>query len=95
MLLGLVLAALSVRASQLPLSSPSYSSHVPDQYYELPREIKRVAVIGAGPNGLLQAATLLDHGFQVRLFEKAPKPGGVWLYTDKTPIPAPFKHVFS
>lgn len=59
-------------------------------YYQLPHTIKRVAVIGAGPAGLPQTAALLDAGFQVRMFERAQRPGGQWLYTDNTPIPAPF-----
>ncbi|KAF9511430.1 hypothetical protein BS47DRAFT_1383429 [Hydnum rufescens UP504] len=52
--------------------------------------IRRVAVIGAGPSGLQSAATLLEHGFEVRLFERRPKPGGNWFYSALTPLPAAF-----
>lgn len=61
-----------------------------DEYYVFPHPIKRVAVIGAGPTGLQHAATLLEHGFEVRLFERAPMPGGQWLYSDKVPVHAAF-----
>ncbi|KAF8309306.1 FAD/NAD(P)-binding domain-containing protein [Clavulina sp. PMI_390] len=61
-----------------------------DNYYHLPNEIRRVAVIGAGPAGLQFTSTLIKHGFEVRLFERAPNPGGVWQYTDKIPIPVSF-----
>lgn len=93
-LCSLLLAALAAQATQLPLASQghdnSQSYYLESQYYELPYEVKRVAVIGAGPNGLQHAATLLEHGFEVKLFEQAPQPGGIWLYTEKTAIPAPF-----
>lgn len=75
--------------AQSTLQSPLHHS----DYYQLPHAIHRVAVIGAGPTGLQQTAALLDAGFQVRMFERAPKPGGQWLYTDKTPISAPFPYV--
>ncbi|KAF5364604.1 hypothetical protein D9758_005614 [Tetrapyrgos nigripes] len=48
--------------------------------------IKRVAVIGAGPAGLLAATELVAHNFTVRLFEKAPGPGGNWLYSEQIPV---------
>lgn len=53
-------------------------------------EIRRVAVIGAGPSGLQAAAALIDHGKQVRLFERTPTPGGNWNYNRITPLPAAF-----
>ncbi|KAJ7474928.1 FAD/NAD-P-binding domain-containing protein [Mycena latifolia] len=47
--------------------------------------IRRVAVIGAGPAGLQAAAHLLAANLTVRLFERAPLPGGIWFYTEETP----------
>lgn len=64
-----------------------------DSHYQFERKIERVAVIGAGPSGLQRAAALIEHGFQVRLFERAPKPGGQWFYTDEIPVSAPFPYV--
>lgn len=61
-------------------------------YYELNTKIERVAVIGAGPSGLLHASTLIENGFQVRLFDRAPNPGGNWYYSEKAPIPASFPY---
>lgn len=88
-LLALVLASLGVLppafARQAPLSNGER-----DDWLYAPNQLKRVAVIGAGPSGLMHAATLIEQGFEVRLFERAPKPGGQWFYTDKTPVSAPF-----
>ncbi|KAJ7471623.1 FAD/NAD-P-binding domain-containing protein [Mycena galericulata] len=50
-----------------------------------PHPINRVAVIGAGPAGLQAAAYLLAENLSVRLFERAPSPGGNWFYTEETP----------
>lgn len=77
-----------VNARQHPLTSAPLPRD--DDSFEFSNKVERVAVIGAGPNGLLHAATLLSNGFQVRLFERAPRPGGTWFYTDKTPVAAPF-----
>lgn len=64
-------------------------------YFRFPHEIRRVAVIGAGAAGLQQASALIDQGFKVRLFERKPTPGGVWTYSTKTPVRAPFPYVSS
>ncbi|KAJ7150663.1 FAD/NAD-P-binding domain-containing protein [Mycena filopes] len=51
-----------------------------------PRQITRVAVIGAGPAGLQAAVHLLEANLTVRLFERAPLPGGNWFYTEETAV---------
>lgn len=38
----------------------------------------RVVVIGGGVAGLVSAKVLMQDGFDVTVFEKAPTPGGVW-----------------
>lgn len=84
------LALGAAQASQTPLTgSGTHESHS-DDWFDFASQIKRVAVIGAGANGLIHASTLLKAGFEVRLFERAPKPGGQWFYTDKTPVHAAF-----
>ena len=40
----------------------------------------RVAVVGAGPAGLTAALRLAQRGYQVTVFEKMPKPGGMMTY---------------
>ena len=56
---------------------------------------QRVAVIGAGPSGLQYAATLREHGFTVRLFDRSPGPGGNWLSTDVRPVKAAIPYALS
>ncbi|KAJ7485654.1 FAD/NAD-P-binding domain-containing protein [Mycena latifolia] len=62
------------------------SSQDPDSpWTTFPHPISRVAVIGAGPAGLQAAAHLIAANLTVRLFERAPSPGGNWFYTEDTP----------
>ncbi|KAF8309307.1 FAD/NAD(P)-binding domain-containing protein [Clavulina sp. PMI_390] len=85
----LSLCVTTVFGLQRPLKPGSYQDSE-DIYYRLPNDIRRVAVIGAGPAGLQFTSTLIKHGFEVRMFERAPNPGGIWQYTDKVPIPVTF-----
>ena len=41
-----------------------------------------VAVIGAGPQGLVTAKNLVEEGFQVTIFEARPSIGGLWQYRE-------------
>lgn len=94
-LLGLALFTRLSGAAQVPLTASNENAQGQQhgaRYYELPNKIERVAVIGAGTGGLVHASTLLENGFQVRLFDRAPRPGGNWFYSDKTPIPASFPY---
>lgn len=77
------------------LAGQTVLSHetIHDDRFELPHKIETVAVIGGGGTGLLHAATLIEHGFKVRIFERQTNPGGNWLYNDKVPIPAAFPYV--
>lgn len=61
-------------------------------HFVFPHSIKRVAVIGAGPSGIQHAAALVEHGFEVRLFERKPRPGGAWSYSPKKPAYATFPY---
>ncbi|KAF8323173.1 FAD/NAD(P)-binding domain-containing protein [Clavulina sp. PMI_390] len=92
-LAALVPTALGIHlavATQLPLRSQAFHHAAESEFFEFTTPIKRVAVIGAGPSGLIHASTLIEEGFEVRLFERAPNPGGQWLYTDKTPVHTSF-----
>lgn len=44
----------------------------------------------AGPAGIQAAATFVEHNFTVRLFDRAPGPGGNWLYSDEIPVREPY-----
>jgi NADPH-dependent 2,4-dienoyl-CoA reductase/sulfur reductase-like enzyme len=93
MLPAFISFSLACAIVQGQLQSPLQSHGDRADYYRLPHIIERVAVIGAGPAGLQQTAALLNAGLKVRMFERAPRPGGQWMYTDKTPISAPFPYV--
>lgn len=41
---------------------------------------RRIAVIGAGPAGLVTAKTLMERGFEVTVYEKGSFVGGTWVY---------------
>ncbi len=40
--------------------------------------VKSVGIIGAGVAGLQMARACKNHGFECRVFEKAPDVGGLW-----------------
>ncbi|KAK6918566.1 Short transmembrane mitochondrial protein 1 [Dillenia turbinata] len=48
-----------------------------------PMEAKKVAVIGAGPAGLVATRELLREGHKVVVFEKSDKVGGTWAYDSR------------
>lgn len=75
---------------QIPFARPGAAQ---GDYTTFEHPIKRVGVIGGGPCGLLNAATLIEHGFQVRLFERGPAPGGNWFYSETIPPHAAFPSV--
>ncbi|EON99272.1 putative flavin containing monooxygenase 9 protein [Phaeoacremonium minimum UCRPA7] len=43
-----------------------------------------VAVVGAGPSGLSMTKTLKEDGYDVTLYERRSKVGGLWAYSDDT-----------
>ncbi|XP_031627928.1 senecionine N-oxygenase-like [Contarinia nasturtii] len=58
-----------------------------------------IAIVGAGPSGLVSARNALKDGHKVDIYEKSEAIGGVWYYTDKTgndsfgfPIHSPMYH---
>lgn len=44
----------------------------------------RVAVVGAGPLGLIATKNLAEEGFEVTAFERADSVGGLWRATTNT-----------
>jgi cation diffusion facilitator CzcD-associated flavoprotein CzcO len=52
-----------------------------------------LTTLSSGPAGLQAAAALVEHNFTVRMFERAPGPGGNWLYTDEIPTREPYPYV--
>ncbi|KAJ7318092.1 hypothetical protein DFH08DRAFT_971568 [Mycena albidolilacea] len=66
------------------------NSPADSEFYEFKWPIRKVAIIGAGVSGLLAYRELIDAGFdKVKIFERDAIPGGVWHYTDETPMEAP------
>ncbi|KAJ7060795.1 FAD/NAD(P)-binding domain-containing protein [Mycena amicta] len=77
----LALLPLSVQSNQVPFENAE------GKYWVPPHPIRSVAVIGAGPAGLQAASALLSHAtnLSVRLFDRAPAPGGNWFYSEDVP----------
>ncbi|GLB43675.1 putative pyridine nucleotide-disulphide oxidoreductase [Lyophyllum shimeji] len=63
--------------------------HQESEFYEFQWPIRRVAIIGAGPGGLINYREFIQAGYDVHLFERDDVPGGNWHYTDETPVDAP------
>ncbi|KAJ7667499.1 FAD/NAD(P)-binding domain-containing protein [Mycena polygramma] len=60
------------------------------EFYQFKWPIRNVAIIGAGVSGLVAYREMADAGFdKVRIFERDAIPGGIWHYTDETPVAAP------
>lgn len=43
-----------------------------------------IAVLGAGPSGIISAKHSIDQGHNVTIFEKTGTLGGIWYYTEET-----------
>ena len=41
---------------------------------------QKVAIIGTGPSGMAAAQILLQDGYEVTMYEKADRPGGILMY---------------
>ncbi|GAA5808208.1 hypothetical protein MFLAVUS_001593 [Mucor flavus] len=54
--------------------------------YKFKKPIKNVAIIGAGPSGLPTARRLKEAGFNVRVFERNSVVGGIWAYSEESPL---------
>lgn len=48
----------------------------------------KVAIIGGGPSGFAVARALMHepHPFDIHIYDKQDRPGGVWIYTGKGPL---------
>ena len=68
---------LHIRAIKRFMADNYYASH-PEPEYGRPQKLleKRVAVVGSGPGGLNLAYHLARNGYQVKIFESEPEPGG-------------------
>ncbi|KAJ7716350.1 hypothetical protein B0H14DRAFT_3901384 [Mycena olivaceomarginata] len=97
---GLLLFLVTARASaatQFPFHATTdaersnfVNSPANSEFYEFKWPIRKVAIIGAGVSGLLAYRELVDAGFdKVKIFERDAIPGGIWHYTDETPVEAP------
>ena len=66
-----------IRAIKRFMADHYYANH-PEPEYGRPQKLldKRVAVVGSGPGGLNLAYHLARKGYQVKIFEAEPEPGG-------------------
>lgn len=80
-LLSLAAGSISVRGSHyydfLSGDQVPFTELMSDfEYHRFDTPIRTVAVIGAGPHGLLFASELLEANIRVRLFDRKSRPGG-------------------
>ncbi|KAJ8082717.1 hypothetical protein PM082_008573 [Marasmius tenuissimus] len=81
------------------LASATFEQHIfrthsepspgPTSHYEFKWPIRKVAVIGAGVGGLVSYREFLRAGYDVKLYERDERPGGVWHYSEEVPLNAP------
>ncbi|PPQ80532.1 hypothetical protein CVT24_002655 [Panaeolus cyanescens] len=86
-LLALAQSVLGDFAAQVPFGRPLRGEG--EGRYQFNREIKKVAIIGAGVGGIISYRELTQAGFDVHLFERDNSPGGNWHYSDEVPLDAP------
>ena len=69
--------ALHIRAIKRFMADRYYANH-PEPEYGRPQVLldKKIAVVGSGPGGLNLAYHLVRKGYQVKIFEAEPEPGG-------------------
>jgi NADPH-dependent glutamate synthase beta subunit-like oxidoreductase len=78
---------------QTVFKSPAKGQSETEPTFQFHHPIKRVAVVGAGPSGLQAAVRLVEHNFTVRLFDRAPHPGGNWHYSEETAVRESYPYV--
>ncbi|RDB31080.1 Flavin-containing monooxygenase ustF2 [Hypsizygus marmoreus] len=83
-------AYLAAAANQIPLVPPEQQG---SDSYTFKWPIRRVAIIGAGPGGLINFREFTRAGYDVHLFERDDVPGGNWHYTEETADDAPIPSV--
>ncbi|KAI0788896.1 hypothetical protein C8Q75DRAFT_793645 [Abortiporus biennis] len=76
--------------SQIPLESDiARHAFLDNDFYEFKWPIQKVAIIGAGPGGLISYREFVQAGFDVRLFDRDDHPGGNWHYSEEVSPDAP------
>ncbi|KAK0496782.1 hypothetical protein EDD18DRAFT_176503 [Armillaria luteobubalina] len=88
-LLSASLAVAQVISQEPLLSDISHHDFLQHDFYEFKWPIRKVAIIGAGPGGLISYREFTQAGFEVRLFERDDLPGGNWHYSEEVPPDAP------
>ncbi|KAL0069327.1 hypothetical protein AAF712_003692 [Marasmius tenuissimus] len=79
----------SATSEQHIFRTHSEPSPGPTSHYEFKWPIRKVAVIGAGVGGLVSYREFLRAGYDVKLYERDERPGGVWHYSQEVPLNAP------
>lgn len=71
--------AISIGAIETYISENAFENGLKPQF-TTKKNGKRVAVIGSGPSGISAATFLLRRGFEVEMFERADRAGGLLMY---------------
>jgi len=74
----------AIEISQLETAAVIYGYTPPKKMLPVPKNKKKIAVIGGGLSGLTAAVDLEKKGYEVTIYEKSNKLGGqIWAYTEK------------
>ncbi|KAJ7578058.1 hypothetical protein C8J56DRAFT_1112899 [Mycena floridula] len=90
-LLALSFHLCQAQSAQVPFALHKDTCATSNSSYQFQWPIKRVAIIGAGPSGLIayREFNRPEFEYSVRLFERDKIPGGNWHYTEEIPTDAP------
>ncbi len=72
--------AVSIGAVETHISEEAFAKGLKPIYENEDKNGKKVAIIGSGPSGISAATFLLRAGFEVEMFERADKAGGLLTY---------------
>ena len=74
----------AIEISQLETATVVYGYTAPKKMLPVPKNKKKIAVVGGGLSGMTAAVDLAKKGYEITIYEKSNKLGGqIWAHTEK------------